>query len=440
MNQNMNNNNMNNNNMNTNVGITNPSSGAVYTSGTNLQQGPGVSAGAVYTSGVNTSGAQNNYNQRNINNQVGVTDPNSGAVYTTSSYSQQDPGVAAGAVYTSGVNTSGVQNHYNQQSNINSNLNNNFNNNLNNSSYNNLNSNITDPRSGAVYTSNIHSQQDQGVAAGAVYTSGTGTINAINSGVQSNYNQQRNLNNNLNNQYNNNYNSNLSNNITDPTSGAVYTSNIHSQQGVGVSAGAVYTSGTGSANVNNFAGQSNYNQQRNVNSNLNTNLNNNINSNINNNTDPRSGAVYTSNINLQQDPGVAAGAVYTSGVNTSGVSSSSMQNNYNQQRNYNNVTDHNSGAVYTSDLQQGPSNTSGVSYTSNVNNYGMRSNVSTGSMGMSGIGNAGVSNVQQIKQQLQNIQTHLRQSNSNGSVNEAYTDAANRLQDVFEILNNSSIS
>lgn len=106
-------------------------------------------------------------------------------------------------------------------------------------------------------------------------------------------------------------------------------------------------------------------------------------------TDPNTGAVYTSGTNLQQGVGQAAGAVYTSGVSTSGVNTSSLT-----------------------------------------------SNVTTGSVGSMGT-NTGTSNVQQIKQQLQNLQTQLRQSQTTGTVNEAYTDAANRLQDVFEILNNS---
>lgn len=325
-------NHMNNNNMNTNVGITNPSSGAVYTSGTNLQQGQGVLAGAVYTSGNNAASGQTNYNQhRNTNTNINnnITDPNSGAVYTSDISLQQDPGVKAGAVYTSEMNTSGQQ-YYNQQRNTNNSFNN----------------NVTDRGSGAVYTSNLNSQQNAGVQAGAVYTSGYNPSNQ----QQQNFNQQ------------------------------------------------------------------NFSQQRNTNTNL------------NNITDPRSGAVYTSNLSSQQNAGMQAGA-----LNTSGFNMSNQQQSYNQQRNtnnnLNNITDPRSGAVYTSDMQQGPSNTAGI------NSFNMQSNVATSTMGQNT--NAGASNVQQIKQQLQNIQTHLRQPNTTGSVNQVYTDAANKIQDVYEILNNN---
>lgn len=109
-------------------------------------------------------------------------------------------------------------------------------------------------------------------------------------------------------------------------------------------------------------------------------------------TDPNTGAVYTSGTNLDQGVGATAGAVYTSGVNTSNM---------------------------TSNVSAGINNT-------------------TSSMGSTGVGNSGVSNVQQIKQQLQSIEAQLRQSQSSGTVNQAYTDAANRLQDVFEILNNAN--
>lgn len=119
---------------------------------------------------------------------------------------------------------------------------------------------------------------------------------------------------------------------------------------------------------------------------------NNMNTNVGK-TDPNTGAVYTSGTNLDQGPGVAAGAVYTSGTNPSGIN------------------------------------------TSNVNNVGL--NTQSNSMSYSGTGNSGVANVQQIRQQIQNIQSQLRQSQTNGAVNQAYTDAANRLQDVFEILNNA---
>ena len=52
-------------------------------------------------------------------------------------------------------------------------------------------------------------------------------------------------------------------------------------------------------------------------------------------------------------------------------------------------------------------------------------------------GVSGVQSVQQLKQQIQTIQGQLRQAQTSGPANQAYTDAANRLQDVFEILNNT---
>ena len=107
----------------------------------------------------------------------------------------------------------------------------------------------------------------------------------------------------------------------------------------------------------------------------------------------------------------------------------------NQQNTTTNVgnTDPSSGAVYTSGTNQSTSGTGGAVYTSGVNPQGAGTS-STSSVGTSG-GNV---NVAQIRQQLQSIQSQLRQTQTSGSSNQAYTDAANRLQDVFEILNNSN--
>lgn len=108
-------------------------------------------------------------------------------------------------------------------------------------------------------------------------------------------------------------------------------------------------------------------------------------------TDPNTGAVYTSSTNTTQGPGTSAGAVYTSGVNTSTS---------------------NTGF-----------NTSGV--TSGVSNSMNTVGTTTGTV-----------NVQSINQQLQSIQNQLRQSTVNGAVSQVYTDAANRIQDAYDILNN----
>lgn len=121
-------------------------------------------------------------------------------------------------------------------------------------------------------------------------------------------------------------------------------------------------------------------------------------------TDPNSGAVYTSGINSGQGFRSSSGAVYTSGINSSGMS-----------------------------FGMGSGMGSGMSGMGSGMSSGMSSGMgmtnSTSSMGFSGSGNSGV-DVQQIKQQLQNIQSQLRQTPS-------YTEAANRLQDVYDSLNNS---
>lgn len=70
-----------------------------------------------------------------------------------------------------------------------------------------------------------------------------------------------------------------------------------------------------------------------------------------------------------------------------------------------------------------------------TNQTGFQNNTSGSPGQTAGVG--GVQSIQQMKQQLQTIQGQLRQSQTSGAANQAYTDAANRLQDVFEILNNT---
>lgn len=76
---------------------------------------------------------------------------------------------------------------------------------------------------------------------------------------------------------------------------------------------------------------------------------------------------------------------------------------------------------------------SGISSTAGVNSN-WNSSVTTGTVGNV----AGTQNVQAIRQQIQTLQGQLRQVQTAGTNNEAYTDAANRLQDVYEILNKLS--
>ncbi|PKM52252.1 MAG: hypothetical protein CVV02_02480 [Firmicutes bacterium HGW-Firmicutes-7] len=73
--------------------------------------------------------------------------------------------------------------------------------------------------------------------------------------------------------------------------------------------------------------------------------------------------------------------------------------------------------------------------TSNTGAAGVNSNMTSGVTNASVGVNAGTQNVQQIRQQVQTLEGQLRQVQNSGANNQAYTDAANRLQDVYEILN-----
>lgn len=64
-------------------------------------------------------------------------------------------------------------------------------------------------------------------------------------------------------------------------------------------------------------------------------------------------------------------------------------------------------------------------------NSGMANSTGASNMGST----SGTVSVQQISQQLKTLQQQLRQTQTSGPQNEAYTDAANRLQDVYELLN-----
>lgn len=95
-------------------------------------------------------------------------------------------------------------------------------------------------------------------------------------------------------------------------------------------------------------------------------------------------------------------------------------NQYNSQSKVG-ITDPSSGAVYTSGVKSGQSmGTSSSAFTSSTS--------LSSSMGYSGTSASSV-DVQQLKQQIQNIQSQLRQSSS-----PSHTDAANRLQDVYQLL------
>ncbi|PKM94278.1 MAG: hypothetical protein CVU84_12535 [Firmicutes bacterium HGW-Firmicutes-1] len=85
-----------------------------------------------------------------------------------------------------------------------------------------------------------------------------------------------------------------------------------------------------------------------------------------------------------------------------------------------------SGAINASGVASNFSGTTGV-------NSNLNSSVTTGAVG-AGV-NTGTQNVQQIRQQVQTLQNQLRQTSTAGTNNQAYTDAANRLQDAYEILN-----
>jgi hypothetical protein len=129
-------------------------------------------------------------------------------------------------------------------------------------------------------------------------------------------------------------------------------------------------------------------------------------------TDPNSGAVYTSGINSS---GMSSGIGSGSGMSSFGMGSGM------------------SSGMSGMSSGMGSGMGSGMSGMGSGMSSGMSSGMgmtnSTSSMGFSGSGNSGV-DVQQIKQQLQNIQSQLRQTPS-------YTEAANRLQDVYDSLNNS---
>ncbi len=81
--------------------------------------------------------------------------------------------------------------------------------------------------------------------------------------------------------------------------------------------------------------------------------------------------------------------------------------------------------------------TTGLSGTTGVTS-GLTSNVTTGNVGVGtgGVGMAGT-NVGQIRQQLQTLQGQLRQQTT-GTNAETYVNAANKLQDVYDILNKLS--
>ncbi len=90
------------------------------------------------------------------------------------------------------------------------------------------------------------------------------------------------------------------------------------------------------------------------------------------------------------------------------------------------ITDPNSGAVYTSGVKSGQ----GIGLSSSaLSSSAFTSSTSLlSSMGYSGTSASSV-DVQQLKQQIQNIQSQLRQSSS-----PSHTDAANRLKDVYQLL------
>lgn len=103
----------------------------------------------------------------------------------------------------------------------------------------------------------------------------------------------------------------------------------------------------------------------------------------------------------------------------------------------------NMGTNQNTTSSTGTTGVSGTGFTSNVAGSnlsgtsgvtsGMTSGVTTGTVGV------GVTqNVKQITQQLQTLQGQLRQTQTSGANNAVYVDAANRIQDVYEILNKLS--